>query len=182
MVQNCVFAQRSEFLFGVRSKTKLTLVQRIHISEKGLGITLVWQVWSSEKGPFLSPNSDRFGVRRKDQAKTWFGRFGERPVPFSELTILAGLEFRGRTGSNLSSAGSEFGERTGSNPGLVGLEFGERPDPFSELQRKKNRKIKKKKKKMKKKVKKIEKRRKKGRKERRRKKEKKAKKKIEKKE
>ena len=33
MVQDCVFAQSSEFQFGVRSKTKLTLVQRIHNSE-----------------------------------------------------------------------------------------------------------------------------------------------------
>ena len=32
----------------------------------------------SEKGQFLSPNPGRFGVRRKDRAEPWFGRFGER--------------------------------------------------------------------------------------------------------
>ena len=46
--------------------------------EKGPGRTLVRQVRSSEKGPFLSPNSEPWQVWRKDRAKPWFGRFGVR--------------------------------------------------------------------------------------------------------
>ena len=77
--------------------------------------------------------------------------FGERPVPFSELRALTGLELGERTVQNLCSAGSEFGERTvpfsklhtlagsefgertGPNPGLAGSEFKERPVPWKVL-------------------------------------------------
>ena len=127
MVQDCVFAQSSEFQVGVRSQTKLTLVQRVHSSEKGPDI--FWQVRNKARFFLKNPKSDRFGVWRKDRAKPWFDRFGvpRKTGSFSELPTLAGSEFGERTGPNLSSAGFEFGERTGPNPGSTGSEFRERP-------------------------------------------------------
>ena len=55
--------------------TKLNLFQPANSFERRKGIALVWQVKSSEKGQFLSPNSGRFGVWRKDRAKPWIRRF-----------------------------------------------------------------------------------------------------------
>ena len=90
MVQDCVFAQSSEFQFGVRNpgsagskfgeRTRPNLGWQNRSSEKGPGRTLVQ---SSERDRFLSPNSE----------------------------VLAGSEFGEWTGLNPGSAGSEFGER-----------------------------------------------------------------------
>ena len=65
----------------------------------------------------------QLGVRRKNGPNPGSAglEFGERPLPFSELRTLAGLE---------------FGERTGPNPGWAASEFGERLVPFSKLPRK----------------------------------------------
>ena len=40
------------------------------VSEKGPGRTLVWQVRSSVKGPFLSLNSELLQVRSSDRAES----------------------------------------------------------------------------------------------------------------
>ena len=84
MVQDCAFAWKSEFQFGVRrkneynpgsagsefgEKTGITLVRQVRSSEKGLGRILVWQVWSSEKDTFLSPNSEEKKKRKKNEKK-----------------------------------------------------------------------------------------------------------------
>ena len=63
----------------------------------------------------LAPFSELLQVRGEDWAETWLCRFGERQFPFSKLRIMAGSEFR---------------ERSGSNPGLTGWEFGNRPVSF----------------------------------------------------
>ena len=68
---------------------------------------------------------------RKDRPNPC-SEFGERPVPFSELRTLAGLEFRGRTGLNTGLAVSEFRERKGLFSELrtvVGSKFRERTVP-----------------------------------------------------
>ena len=114
--------------FGVRTGRNQDLVRP----------GLVRQVRSTKKGPFLSPNSEPW---RKNRAEPWFGRLGERPVPFSDLRTLAGLEFGERRVRRKNCAEpwfgrfivQEFGERTGLNLGSAGSEFGERQGPFSEL-------------------------------------------------
>ena len=97
MVQDCVFAQSSEFQFGVRRKNgynpgsagsefgerpvPFSELPTLAGSEIGVRTVpnqdlvrpgLVRQVRSSEKGQFLSPNSE---PRRKHRAEPWFGRF-----------------------------------------------------------------------------------------------------------
>ena len=96
MVQNCVFAQGSELQFGGR-----------------MGITLVWQVWSSEKewvlpwfgrfgvqrkaSSFLqTPNPGRFRVQSKNWTKPWLSRFGVWRMASSFLWTLNTGRFRVR--------------------------------------------------------------------------------------
>ena len=57
MVEDCVFAQSSGFQFGVRSKTKLTLVQLVH----------------------------SFGERTRYNPGSAGSEFAERPGSFSKL-------------------------------------------------------------------------------------------------
>ena len=103
-------------------------------SEKGIGQTLVWQVWSLVK--------DRaepwFGVlvRIKKQAEPWFGRFRVRRKnlwPNHDLSM--GSEFGEGTGLNPGLAGSRKGERNRSKYSSAGSEFRERkwPNPGSEF-------------------------------------------------
>ena len=93
MVQDCVFAQSSEFQFGFKRK---------NVCNPGLA--------GSEFGQFLSPNPGRFGVRGMNWVEPCLRMFRERPVPFSELRTLAGSDFRERTGPDPGLAGSEKGQ------------------------------------------------------------------------
>ena len=90
--------------FGVRRKTGSILsnseLLQVWSSEKGLGRNFVRQVRSLEKCKFHG----WFGVRRKERAGPWFGRFAEK------------------TGPNPGLAGTEFEEWVGPNPGLAGSE------------------------------------------------------------
>ena len=90
------------------------MFQPVHSFERGPGITLVWQVKSSEKGQFLSLNSGRLGVWRKDRAKPWLGRFGyqrkDQPNPWFG-------RFQERTGQTLVQQVRRW--RKGQRPTLV---------------------------------------------------------------
>ena len=110
MVQDCVFAQSSEFQFGFKRKNVYN--PGLAGSEFGqflspnpgrfssgyeLGRTLLTKVPRKASSFLRTPNPGRFGFQRKNRARPWFGRFGERPVPFSERKV----------GANLGTAGSE---------------------------------------------------------------------------
>ena len=109
LVQDCVFTRSSEFQFGIRRKdrAKPWFGFPVRSSEKGSGLTLVWQVRGSEKGT----------------GRTWFGRFGVRKGPNPGLAVSV---FGEKTGLDPGSAGSEFGERSSQKPGLADSKFGER--------------------------------------------------------
>ena len=66
LVQDCVMTRSLEFGFGVWRKdlAEPCFGVRVRSSEKGSGLTLVWQVWSSEKER-ASPGSagSEFGER-----------------------------------------------------------------------------------------------------------------------
>ena len=64
--------------FGVRRKNGYNPGSAGSEFGERMGITLVWQVRSSEKGQFLSPNSEPWQVRSKNWAAPWFCRFGVR--------------------------------------------------------------------------------------------------------
>ena len=66
MVQDCVFARRLEFQFGVGRKNGYNAGWAGSEFGERTGITLVRQVRSSEKGQFHSPNSEPWQIRSSE--------------------------------------------------------------------------------------------------------------------
>ena len=89
----------------------------VRSSEKGSGLTLVWQVRSLEKG---TGQILVWQVRRKEWAEPWFGRFGEETGlnPGSEKGM-------GRTQVRRSNPDSEWVRRKERAKPWIG-KFGER--------------------------------------------------------
>ena len=113
LVQDCVLTRSSEFRLGVRRKDMAKPWFRVWVwsSEKGSGLSLVWQVRSSGK--------------ETGRTLVWQVRSFEKGT--GRTLVWQFLSSEKKTWLNHGSAGSEFGER---NSGRFGVGRKNRAEPW----------------------------------------------------